>query len=485
MENKNKKKQSPILRAAKVFSVFLIILALLAVLVFCTFFSRTETSNYDALAKKPDFTFSGLFDGSYVQGLIDYYTDTVHNRDAIKEIYAYIKDLFGTGENDEHVIHRDPGDESEESDPFADFSLDPSMAEQSEESDPSEEPGESSEEPTYSDPEVSDPDVSGETSKEEPGPGPDPHSNIDAEISGDALIMNYNGHAFALELYGGDPNQKVIPKYCETLNNFAEKVKSLGVTVISMPVPKPAAYYLQYTKDYQNKAGNVKRDLDAIKAGLSGVVFVETYDALLPHISEHIYFRTDYHWTALGAYYGAEQLAKQLGLPFASLKDGYTEYKRTGYLGTMYNVSGKSTKLLNDTEEFVWYDPTSDYTSTSFEGNSFSGGFSHSLIWKTSEEKPASWYYTFLGGDGYLSHTISNEVKNGRKVLVVKDSYGNALVPFLTYSFEEILVVDARTFKENLTSFIRKNGITDILFVNSIHSSVSSAYVKYLMNLCQ
>ncbi|MBQ0092269.1 MAG: hypothetical protein KBS45_02945 [Clostridiales bacterium] len=133
----------------------------------------------------------------------------------------------------------------------------------------------------------------------------------------------------------------------------------------------------------------------------------------------------------------------------------------------------------------MWYDPTSNYTSTSYEGINFTGGFTHSLIWKTSESKPSSWYYTFLGGDGYISHTISNEVKNGRKVLVVKDSYGNALVPFLTYSFEEIFVVDARTFKTNLTSFVKSNGITDVLFVGSIHSAVGSGYVKSLMNLCQ
>lgn len=483
MDKKNKRNKS--LTLAKAFSLLLIIIAFLCVMVFCTFFSRETTSNYDTLAKKPEFTLSGLFNGSYIEQMIDYYTDTVHNRDSIKEKYAHIKDWFGTGEENEQYIDRSESSE-EESDPFADFSLDPSMAEQSEESGTpviSYDPAESSEEPTESseEPIVSDPTESSEETST-----PDPHGDGMEQMEKNALVVEIDGHVWALEVYGGDANLKVIPKYAETLNNFADKLSALGVRVISMPVPKPAAYYLQYTKNYKNSAGNVKRDMDAINKYLSDkVISIDSYNALLPHASENIYFRTDYHWTARGAYYGAQQLAQQLGLPFKSLEEGYTEYKRTGYLGTMYNASGNSTRLLNDPEDFIWYDPTSNYTSTSYEGINFTGGFTHSLIWKTSESKPSSWYYTFLGGDGYISHTISNEVKNGRKVLVVKDSYGNALVPFLTYSFEEIFVVDARTFKTNLTSFVKSNGITDVLFVESIHSAVGSGYVKSLMNLCQ
>ena len=96
MANKKKKGISPV-SIAKFISLLVIICAFIFLLIFCTFFSRTTSSNYDTLAKKPEFTIGGLFNGSYVEQLIEYYSDTVHNRDAFKDTYAEIKDWFGIG----------------------------------------------------------------------------------------------------------------------------------------------------------------------------------------------------------------------------------------------------------------------------------------------------------------------------------------------------------------------------------------------------
>lgn len=468
---RKKKKSNPALTAAKAFSVLLILLAFLFLFVFCTFLSRTTSSNYDTLTPFPKLTFAGLLDGSYTEQLAAYFSDTVHDRDAIKDRYANIKDWFGTGEDEEHVVEREESSE-EESDPFADFSLDPSMAETSSEetsntSSEASEPAESSEE------------TSSETSRE------DPHQGGEDEIEGSVLVMDIDGHTWAMEIYGGDASLRYIPKYCETLNNFAEKVAPLGTKVYSMVIPKSCAYYLQYSPKYGSQSGAVKRDLDAIAERLSDKVqSIDVYDALLKHADEHIYFRTDHHWTALGAYYAAQRLASDLGLPFKSLEDGYTENVRTGYLGTMYNYSGKSTRLRNDSEEFIWYTPKASYTAT-FYDQSFLNGFTHDLLWSVAEDKVSSWYLTFISGDGYSVGVQSNECHNGRKLLVVKDSYGNSMIPSLLYSFEEVYVVDARVFKVNLNTFVKDHGITDVVFTECAFSAVGGDYIKALMNLCQ
>ena len=80
---------------------------------------------------------------------------------------------------------------------------------------------------------------------------------------------------------------------------------------------------------------------------------------------------------------------------------------------------------------------------------------------------------TFLGGDNYAVHIESNGCNNGRKLLIVKDSYGNPLASYFLNSFEEIYVVDARYFSLSLSGLVESRGITDVLFAESQHSAVS------------
>jgi hypothetical protein len=95
----------------------------------------------------------------------------------------------------------------------------------------------------------------------------------------------------------------------------------------------------------------------------------------------------------------------------------------------------------------------------------------------------SSWYLTFIGGDSYAVKIKSDACKNGRKLLVVKDSYGNALVPYLLYSFEEIYVVDAREFRIHLDDFTEQQGITDVLFAECTYSAIGNAYIQKLEGL--
>ncbi|MGN0479417.1 MAG: DHHW family protein, partial [Hominenteromicrobium sp.] len=69
---------------------------------------------------------------------------------------------------------------------------------------------------------------------------------------------------------------------------------------------------------------------------------------------------------------------------------------------------------------------------------------------------------------------VDTEVKNGRKLLVVKDSFGNAEIPYYTSSFEQIYVVDVREFQRNLVNFIDTTGVTDVLFTMSAYSVVGT-----------
>ena len=88
-----------------------------------------------------------------------------------------------------------------------------------------------------------------------------------------------------------------------------------------------------------------------------------------------------------------------------------------------------------------------------------------------AEVDTANSYVMFLGGDDYVVK-VDTEVKNGRKLLVIKDSFGNAEIPFYTSSFEQIYVLDVRYFERNLVNFIETTGVTDVLFTMSAYSVV-------------
>lgn len=87
-------------------------------------------------------------------------------------------------------------------------------------------------------------------------------------------------------------------------------------------------------------------------------------------------------------------------------------------------------------------------------------------------------YSTFMGGDTKLTQVRTN-VGNGRRLVILKDSYGNALPGYLFYSFEEIHVVDGRYFTHNMKRYVRENGITDILFANNIFQACGGRYRAY------
>lgn len=464
-----------ILNIARFVTILLIAGVFLFFLVYTVFLPRATYSNYDKLTPKPDMTFQGMVDGTYTEQFGDYFSDTVHNRDWFKDAYAYIRDLFGIKNNeDEDVIIRDESSEEEPSpalsgDPFEHSSADNQSEEQS---------------PDVSRPDnassADEPEVSEPTSTD---PGPDTSKAPVAEnpeIEGSVLVMTIEGHAWALELYGGDAKLNNIPNFAKTLNEFA--AKNPGVKVSSMVIPKAAAYYLQYSSKYADRAGNCLRDMNAIAERLSDqVTNIDIYDTLSRHQFEGIYFRTDHHWTQLGAYYAAQRMAEVLRLPFGEISN-YSETLREGYIGTMYNYSNKSTRLLRDPEVFPIYAPPQLYSASYYDQN-FNYIRDHDILWSVPDDKRSSWYMTFLNGDSYCWKVHSDLCKNGRKCLVVKDSYGNCLVPCMLYSFEEVYVVDARKVEINLNTLVRQEGITDVLFAECAFSAVSNGYINDLIKI--
>ena len=163
----------------------------------------------------------------------------------------------------------------------------------------------------------------------------------------------------------------------------------------------------------------------------------------------------------------AEAFAKTANVSFAPLS-GYTKTTLSGYLGSMYTFT-KSAVLQENPEDFTYYTPHNQYTTQYYDTN-FTNERDGKLLISLDNVEPVSWYLVFMGGDEKITH-VKTDVTNKRTLVIVKDSYGNALVPYLTQSFSDIYVIDMRYFDLNAVSFMQQVGATDVLFAMNTFSA--------------
>ena len=92
---------------------------------------------------------------------------------------------------------------------------------------------------------------------------------------------------------------------------------------------------------------------------------------------------------------------------------------------------------------------------------------------------------SFMGGDSKITQ-VRTGVNNGRRIIIFKDSFGNAIPGYLFFSFEEVHVIDFRYFDRNIVKYIRDNKITDVVFANNLtHACGNASYNAYKRFLTQ
>ncbi len=299
------------------------------------------------------------------------------------------------------------------------------------------------------------------------------------------LILGKEPTARALMAYGGGPEGGVA--YANAANKYKE-VFGRGVNVYCMVIPTAIEFYCPESAKSSTKSQ--RATINNIFAHLSDSVrAVDIYTTLGEHAAEDIYLRTDHHWAPLGAYYAARKFAAIAGVPFRDLQ-AYERKVIHDYVGTMYGYS-KDISIKNSPEDFVYYVPkeveyTTTYTNYSIdksykvtgEGKPFQGQF-----FATFKDGSGGAYSTFMGGDAKITR-VQTGTHNGRRVLVMKDSFGNAIPGYLFYSFEEVHVIDFRYFTRNMKNYVRENKITDILMANNTfmayNPTTANSYIRFL-----
>ena len=398
-------------------------------------FFKHETISQDEnryLATFPEFSAESYFKGEYTEGIADYYDDTVPNRDMFKKfITQHITPLKGRKFGDDQVeLH---GIAFEKKDPQTTTAAVTTTK------------GTGTAVET----------TAAETTTTLPA-AVDPA--VDGEMANNILIANNRG----IMIYGGAwGNEK---EYADYVNEYKEALPK--VNVYSLVAPTACSFYTP--ENYKDLFESEKKDLDSIKRSLKNVTAVDAYTPLLAHKNEDIYSRTDHHWQPLGAYYAAEAFAEAAGVDFDPL-DKYQKVTLYGFVGTLYGYT-QSSALLDNPEKFIYYKPKNTLKVTRYDSY-FQNPVEEDLFLDPKTLDTSSYYMVF-GSDEKITHVNNPSCKNGKTLVVFKDSYGNALLPVLANSFENIYMCDIRYFDINAVDFAKEVKCTDMLFAMCTYSAV-------------
>lgn len=266
-------------------------------------------------------------------------------------------------------------------------------------------------------------------------------------------ILIYEGAAMELNTFH-EPSAKA---YADSINAYVSAFPE--VNIYSMLVPTQ----IEFIEDESYKAMSLSQRETVDKTNsyfIEGVQTVDIFDSLVANKSSYLYFRTDHHWTQRGAYYGFKVFGEMIGQEVPDL-EAYKRVVEEGYLGSLYNVTLNSTIAKTPDDIEVFY-PLADHSYKGLEEPiKYNEGSVIVDKWLDEKEK----YAVFLGGDQPVV-SIKSDVENGVRLLVLKDSYANALVPFFVDIAEEIIVVDPRLYDGRIEKLVAEHDITDILFVN-------------------
>lgn len=203
---------------------------------------------------------------------------------------------------------------------------------------------------------------------------------------------------------------------------------------------------------------------------------VNVFDALSAHKKEYIYFRTDHHWTQLGAYYGYQEYCKSMGYSTKPLSD-YQKMDFPEFYGTFYFFMNRPESLKGHPDQVTAYQGSMNSMQyTDSKGNLQEG----KLINDASQMLPGNKYNCFMLGDHGYVEIHNEEAPRKKSILVLKDSYGNAFVPLLAQDYRDVYVVDYRHYQGNASSLIQEKGIEEILFLNNIMGIGDSLSQKML-----
>ena len=245
----------------------------------------------------------------------------------------------------------------------------------------------------------------------------------------------------------------------KAIKSFSESQSKIPVRMMLVP---DAAKVLNHSLPALAKPEDQTQLFSMVRKDLGdSVEWIDVSTELNKHKTEKIYYKTDHHWTTLGAFYAFQAAAPSLGID-GDLSGKYVSYTVSDSFNGM--LASKSGVNLGEKEQIDIYVPTEEDTDLIVDY--VDEGKRSTSLYDSSKLKEKDQYTVFLGGNSSLLdiRTVSTSTK---RLLLVKDSFANSFIPFLTPYYREIVVVDPRYYSGTINDLMDSYRISEVLFLYS------------------
>ena len=409
------------------------------------------------LAQFPELTISSLFSGDFFDGVSTWYSDTFPGREAWLSVATTLNNFHGITTNviDYTQLTQNTVDDMPDVLPTPTLTVP--------------EQGELTDEPT-------------ETPEPTPVPTPEPTPYFVEIDTPTESVETWGGlgdndekviHGTALQI-GGAAFEKF--SFNENLTNLNANMVSRAANIAAeydvrfFDMPIPASVGIMLSSDLLDRLGmDDQGQAIAYKFEKENdtVIKVNVFNTLIRHNTEYIYFRTDHHWTDLGAYYAYETFCRMADFEPVPLSD-FEERDMGDFLGSFYSTSPQPAKL--ETDRLYAYQPPGNIEMQLYRNGTT---FSADPIIDMSQSNIFSKYSAFLGGDSMMTVLTNNDLPDAPNCVVYKDSYGNPFVLYLTQHYHRVYALDFRQYDAmGMRSFIQNYHINDVILAESMSKAM-------------
>lgn len=255
------------------------------------------------------------------------------------------------------------------------------------------------------------------------------------------------------------PDDELFKDNINAVKSFAEMYPDIPTTVMLIP---DAACILSDSLPAFATVEDQSQMFSMVERGLGdSVSWVDAYSALNKHKTEKLYYKTDHHWTTQAAFYVFQEAAAGLGIE-GDVSDDYVSYTVTdSFNGVLASKSGAG---LDEKEQIDIYVPTEGDDDVIV--NYVDEAKKRTSLYDSSKLETRDKYGVFFGGNTSVMD-IKTMSTSRQRLLVVKDSFADCFIPFLTPYYREIVVVDPRYYSGTLEDIMETYRITDALILYS------------------
>ena len=292
---------------------------------------------------------------------------------------------------------------------------------------------------------------------------------LEGKDESNSIFIGKDGQLFEKFI---EASQEETDAKIAAINSFYERYSNLNMSFILTPTAT------KVLEEKLPKYAPNDDELDYINKVFSGlndnIITINPYEALNQNKDDYLFYKTDHHWTSKGAYIAYTVMCEKLGLTPKSIDDFDIVNVTNSFYGSLSSKIGTKGKVSDSIDVYIpkESDFVVNYVSEQIKSTSL---FDSEYLDKKDK------YCVFSGGNHALIN-IKTLGDPNKKLLIIKDSYANCFLPFLTSHYGEINVVDLRYYYDDLDKLIENKEITDVLFLYNANTFNSDDSILNIEN---